>query len=284
MAVLLDSKDLAALDREYAAESMVWSVLSEGAKNVTDADFVGASEVRINKMSGFCTSDYERNGDNARTKIVVGKETRKLEHQLWMGYDLDALDEGENAGLTVMNVVEEHIRRQSIPAKDKAAVERLVENSGKLMKETVTSANALEAFDAAEQYMVDNEIGGPYVMFASSDYYRALKNSDDVVNTFTTGVADVGGIDRRVSMLDNGIPIVKVPAGRLQCDAGKVINFILMPLDAAAPIEKFNDVTLVPAENDRDGYRDTVKGLNYFDLIVLDNAKKGIYLSYKDPN
>ena len=93
MPVILDSKDLAQVDQEFAAESQVWEVLKGGASDVTDSDFTGAKEVRINKMKGFTASDYQRNATNARAKIDVSKETVKLEKERWMAYDLDVLDQ-----------------------------------------------------------------------------------------------------------------------------------------------------------------------------------------------
>lgn len=282
MAVILDKKDLALVDQEFAAESKVWDVLKAGAKDITEADFIGANEVRVNKMSGFTASDYKRGEDNKRNNISVEKETKKLEHERWMGYDLDALDQGENGVYNVANVVEEHTRLVAIPEKDTTAVKRLLENAGKLVKETVTTANSLAVYDAAEQYMTDTEVVGPFVMFASSDYYKALKNNDKVTKSFSVNEVQMNGVNRRVAQLDGDMPIIQVPKSRLQVDPTKKINFILVPQRVAAPLEKYNDITLVPASADRDGYRDTVKGLNYYDLIVFDNAKPAIYVSYEE--
>ncbi|EAC6756258.1 capsid protein [Listeria monocytogenes] len=282
MPVILDAKDLEKLDKEFAVESKVWAVLGQGGQELKESDFVGVKEVRVNKMTGFKASDYNRNGDNARNKIDVAKETRKLEKERWMGYDLDALDQSENGSYDIANVVEEHNRLVSIPEKDKTAVERLLEMAGKLVKETITTASSLTAYDAAEQYMLDAEIAGPFVMFASSDYYQSLKNNDKVAKTFSVNEVNINGINRKVGQLDGDVPIINVPKSRLQVDTAKVINFILVPLRVAMPVEKYNDVTIIPASQDRDGYRDTVKGLNYYDLLVFDNAKEAIYISYKD--
>ena len=101
MPVILDSKDLAQVDQEFAAESQVWEVLKGGASDITDADFTGAKEVRINKMKGFTASDYQRNDTNARAKIDVSKETVKLEKERWMAYDLDVLDQSGNGAYNV---------------------------------------------------------------------------------------------------------------------------------------------------------------------------------------
>ncbi|MDC0753330.1 capsid protein [Enterococcus casseliflavus] len=293
MAVILDSKDLALLDKEFAADSQVWEVLKQGASDVTEADFVGAKEVRVNKMKGFTATDYKRNENNARNKIDVAKETVKLEKERWMAYDLDALDQTENGSYDPTTVLEEHTRLIAIPEKDQTAVERLIEAAfaaptedgyqGKTVKEDVTTANSLAVFDNAEEYMTDAEIVGPFVMFASSAYYKALKNNEKVSKTFTTNEVNISGINRKVAQLDNEIPILKVAKSRLQVDPTKHINFILVPLRIAAPIEKYNNVTLIPASQDRDGNRDTIKGTNYYDLIVLEKARPAIYVSYADP-
>lgn len=286
MAVVLDSKDLALIDQEFAAESQVWEVLRAGAKDISESDFVGAHEVRINKMTGFTAADYKRNQDNTRSSVSVSKETHKLTQERWMAYDLDTLDEDENAALTVQNVITQHTRLVTIPEKDKYAVKQLFaraqaagSSAGNIVDETITSANALSAYDAAEKYMTDNEVIGPFVMLVSSDYYLALKNASGVSKTFTVTEKNISGINRRVAMLDNDIPIVQVAKSRLQVVTGYTVNFILVPLNVAAPIEKYNSIDLVPASSDRNGYRDTVKGLDYYDIIVFDNAAKAIYVS-----
>ncbi|WP_368651765.1 capsid protein [Lactococcus raffinolactis] len=295
MPVILNSKDLAQVDQEFAAESQVWEVLKGGTSDVTDSDFTGAKEVRINKMKGFTASDYKRNEENKRSKIDVSKETVKLEKERWMAYDLDVLDQSENGSYNVAAVIEEHSRLIAIPEKDRTAVERLLQAAfkeaeeddtegkyvGKTVEETVTTTNSLAVFDNAEEYMTDAEVVGPFVMFASSAYYKALKNNDKVSKTFTTTEVNISGINRKVAMLDNDIPIIKVAKDRLQVDATKKINFIIVPLKVAAPIEKYNDVTLIPASQDRDGNRDTIKSLDYYDAIVLQKARPAIYVSYE---
>nr|DAT47483.1 MAG TPA: major capsid protein [Caudoviricetes sp.] len=281
MALVLDSKDLETIDKKFKAESQVWDVLTQGAKSVTAADFVGANEVRINKMSGFAeATKYNRNGDNARNKINIEKETVKLTHEDWFGYDVDQLDQSESAALTINNIVEEHKRLITVPHRDKVAIQALYDNSNKIVKETLTKDNILDAYDAAEEYMTDNEIPGGYVMFVSAATYRMLKNASGVSKTFTTNEASITGINRTVAQIDGGVPILKVAKDRFAgTGVALSLNFIVTPLTALAPVVKFGTVDTVPASQDRSGYRDTIKGLDYYDAIVFENAKDAIYVS-----
>lgn len=293
MTVALNSKDVQKIDKEFAADSQVWELLKGGAQEITEADFVGTREVRVNKLKGFTATDYARNTDNARTAITVTKETMKLEKEDWMGYDLDQLDQLENPAYEVGAVISEHRRLVSIPRKDKVAIQRILETAfapatsdgyvAKTVNETITKANALSSYDAAEKYMTDAEIVGPFIMFVSSDYYEAVKNAEGVTKGFTTNEIQVAGINRKVEQLD-GMEAVfkKVAKSRLQQSAGKHINYILVPLTVAMPIDRVNQVDIIPASQDPNGYRDKIKGLDYFDCLVLEKARPAIYVSYSD--
>lgn len=270
-----DSKFMQTFDKKYAKNSQVWDVLRGGGAQISDSDFIGAKTVLVNKLSGLASQAYKRNADNEVTPIKVEKEAITLKHEDWASYQIDQLDTSDNLAATVQNVIDEH-RRTIAPINfDKVAVDAMLSKNGKMVPDSIDAKNALNAYDEAEAYMLDHDIDGNFVLFVFSAYYQALKNSAQVSRTFSTNTQQLNGIDRRVSQIDGGLPILPVGVNH----GGDKFAFILTPLSAVSPIIKYSNLTYIPAQYDAKGNRDTVKFTNYYDAVILDNAKDAIYIA-----
>lgn len=288
MAIVLDQKDLALLDKEYAADSQIWQPLTAGAKSITAADFDGVRDVRINKLGGLVDAvDYKRNQDNERKSVSIEKELIRLTQEDWFAYDTDMLDMSENGALTIQNIVTEQLRLKTIPKRDRFLAQKIFDTAkgqgGKqFVTDSIDKTNVLDAYDTAVAYMNDHMIPGGYIMFVSSDFYIALKNAQGVNRAFSVNQANVQGINRTVGQLDGSVPILQVSKNRLQGLAGDAngnINFMLVPLSSIAPIVKYDNVSVISPETDRGGNRWTIKGTAYYDAIVFDNAKESLYVA-----
>ena len=279
------------LDEEYAAAAKS-SVLNVAPGYVREGDSAGSFYIPQISVPGL--GDYSKTTGFPDGAVTFGWEAYTYTQDRGRGFDVDAVDNMETAGLAFGRLAGEFLRTRVVPEIDAYRFSTIADDAtatGTEEETLSTSAEWLASIDKGIAYLGDAEVDeGNRVMFINWTGYNALKNSDARYR-FSPG----GELDRRFESFD-GIPVITVPAGRFNSsirlntgtlDAGtggydtngNLINLILMDKGAVfADAKHVAPRIFAPSVNqDKDSWLFQYR--IYHDCFVLDNKESGIYVS-----
>ncbi|MEG1049645.1 MAG: hypothetical protein RSE24_03800, partial [Oscillospiraceae bacterium] len=148
----LASKFLATVDDIYKVGSMT-AVLD----SPTQADFTGANEVKVLKVSTTGLGDYSRAGGYPKGDVTATWETMKLLEERGKEISVDRLDDEETLGMTFGAVTGTFVRDNVIPELDAYRFSKyastanvLTAAAANLTKDTILTAidNAVKEMDS----------------------------------------------------------------------------------------------------------------------------------------
>lgn len=279
------SKFLPVIDDIYKEQSV-----TEGLDTSTMADFSGANEIKVLKVTTTGLGNYSRSEGYPKGDITAVWETMKLTQERGKEITIDRMDDEETLGMVFGSVTGNFMREWVIPEIDAyrfskyASTEGISKTSATLTKDTI-----IEAIDEAVMEMDGNEVPQEgRVLFVNSDLKPALNGAlsrqwgnESEANTVISGY--------------NNMKVIYVPKNRfytaIDMNTGegtwgysknasaKDINFMIIYPQALVQAKKFVMPKIFsPDENQKmDSWLFQFR--LYHDAFVYENKVKGIYLS-----
>lgn len=271
--------------------------------------FIGTNRIMLPKVSVDGAGDYDRDNGYTQGSVSVSYEEYELKYDRGRKFRIDMIDNDETAFDLYRQVALQYVRTKEIPEIDAirfaemvAAVER-ANSLGTIVEEDLSaSSSPLAMLDEAEKVLNEKEVPEEgRILFCTNEFYALLK-ADESVSRRLDVSDNNGNLDRRVLLLDDMTPIIRVPQSRfyskIQLNDGKTagqtnggyaaiagetkdINFIYASRAALHGVMKRNVSKIVmPADNQSADAYDVFYRAHH-DLIVKDNETAGLYIHTK---
>lgn len=306
------------LDTVMATESKT-AVLENGTKFI-DVNFKEAGYVRIMDLLMDGLSDYYRANsraeDSGRTNYnassvhgdgyQVGNVSAKwtiypLTQDRGKQFQIDEMDDEENAGAILANLLKEFLRTKVVAEIDAYRFAKIAGSAyptlgNKVTETPVTTKGAdleiLHCFNRGFEWLKEHEVDeAEQVIFVSPAIWTLISNTEEIYKTLTqVDYKTERGVEFH-PMAYNGRPIIVVPSDRFfdkivtgdngysPASGAKVINYIIASKKCIVPIVKLNKAKVFSPEvnQDFDGYKANIR--IYHDVIIPKNKIVGCYTS-----
>lgn len=273
MSIDLVTKFAPYTDEKFKAESKISLLTNQ------DFDFVGASIVKVYKISTAEMNDYIRHpvSDYAASRYGTAKdlnattETFEMTKDRSFTFAIDKLDADEtNQQLTAAKALARQLREVVIPEVDAHTYAVMAAKAGnKPDAVALTAENIYTEILKASKALDDEEVPETdRQLVVSPEVYQLMKFCKDIV--METEIGNDLRIRGVIANLD-GANVIKVPAVRLPEHFG----FMLAHPSATVAPTKLADYKI---HQDPPGISgDLVEGRIVYDAFVLDNKAKAIY-------
>lgn len=239
-----------------------------------DFSFVGTKTIKVYNVSTAKLNDYKRTGTNrygTPEELNATTEEFSLDVEKSFTFVIDAMDMDETQmALEAGKALNRQVREVIVPFADKYVLQKIEENAGQEVQETLTATNIYEKITDATEALDDAEVpveGRKLVV--NPKVYKLIKQSKDII--LDTDLSDAQRKQGVVGMID-GMDVVKIPSSRFQENT----EFIITHKNATTHAVKLEKYKL---HQDPPGINGVlVEGLLYMGAFVLENNKKYIYV------
>ncbi len=283
-AISLSQKFLPVLDDTYKAAS-VSAVLD----TKTQADFSGANEVKVLKISTTGLGDYSRTEGYPKGDVTAVWETLKLEKERGKELSVDRMDDEETLGMAFGAVTGQFMREWVCPEIDAYRFAKYASTDGVLGAEgALTKENFVAAIDEAVREMDENEVPEEgRVLFINSDLKPMINEA------FSRTWGSESAINSMLYNYNN-MPILYVPKSRFytavtlndgktdwgfqKAEDGASINFMLVNASSVLQAKKLCMPKIFTPDENQNMDMWKFQFRLYHDCFVYDNKKAGVYV------
>lgn len=237
----------------------------------------GSKTIKVYKMTTAEMHDYNRNGENNRSRygkvetLDATTQSMTLKKDRSFTFEIDTLDMDETKGqLAGASALARQIREICVPEIDTYVYNVMCENAGnKPSAIELTEESIYNEIISANCVLDDCEVPETNrIMLVTPQIYLLLKKCKDI--TMETNIGNELRLKGVIGIID-GITIVKIPANRVPEDFGFMIAH---PVATVAPVklEDYNTHKNPP------GLSGTlVEGRICYDAFVLENKANAIF-------
>jgi len=285
--IALAQNYLAVVDEVYKNESKTIDLDFANS----EIQFLGANTAKVYKLSMDGLGDYSRNTGFPNGSVTGAWETLTLSKDRGTRFMLDRFDDEETKGLTLGRLARNFEREWVVPEIDAYAFAKMYSGTGNTVVSaaiTVGTTDVPSLVDAGSQVLDEAEVPREgRILYVSPKAYAGLKAK------ITRYLANEREAVKAVEKYDD-MKVVVVPPNRFasaitqNSGSGTFgfapstgayhINFMIVHPEAVKKAIKHNVPGIITPEynNDADGY--IIKYRAYYDVFVLDNKAKGIYV------
>ena len=247
-----------AIDTVFAQESK--SAVLENGKKYMDLNFSQAGYVKILSILMDGLSDYHSQNSGAiKTGYQVGSvssewEILKLTQKRGRQFQIDYLDDEEQAGQILANLLTEFLRTQVLPEVDAYRFSALAGKTNKTLgnrvEGTIEANKIISLFNAGYTWLSLVQVPKEdQVIFVSTEVMSMIRNTTELQRRLVTKT-NPDSVTLSIEEYE-GRPIIEVPDTRFITDiaisptnsfgasaTSKVINFIIASKRAVVPVVK----------------------------------------------
>lgn len=283
--ISLAQKFLPVIDDTYKAASAT-AVMDTASQ----ADFSGANEVKVLKVSTTGLGDYSRTNGYPKGDVTAVWESLKLTEERGKEFSVDRMDDEETLGMAFGAVTGQFMRDWVCPELDAYRFAKYASNEDVLTTTAadLTKDTIVAAIDEAVRAMDEKEV---------PEEGRILFVNSELKPKMNEAFARTWSNDSAISSLlyhYNNMPIVYVPKSRFYTeitlndgssswgytkgDSAKSINFMVIQPSAVLQVKKFCMPKIFTPDENQEIDMWKFQFRLYHDAFVYENKTDGIYV------